>query len=293
MLDAEHSPGALSLRNWQREMQDCIIVPQRDRTTLRAWLDSGSFDVDTQLGIYGNAYFLRLTEALRSNHPMLHQVLGDEDFDTMAQAYIDRHPSAHASIRWFGAKLASFLRDTQPWSSVPVLSELAAFEWAIRHTVDAADDVRWTVEDLLTVPAENWGKLCFALHPSVSRLSLQWNAPQLIRALTDVTESGNAPPLVPAVHPGHWLIYRKPDLTSGWHSVPDMEHAALEHLQQGATFGDICVYIAGFLNGEPALHAAGMLRCWVELGLLVIRESSVRAVGGRSEGRAMRTVGIA
>ena len=272
MPAAEHSTGSMPLQDWQREMQDCIIVPQTDRTALRAWLHSGSVDVDTQLDIYANAYVLRLSEALRCNYPVLHQALGDEDFDTMAQAYIDRHPSGHTSIRWFGATLASLLRDTQPWRAVPVLSELAVFEWAIRHTVDAADAVRWTVEALLTVPAEKWGKLRFALHPSLSRLSLQWNVPQLMRALTDATESELAPSLVPTVQPGHWLVYRKPDLTSGWHSVSEMEHVALDRLQQGASFGDICVYIAGFTDDEPALKAAGMLRCWVELGLLAIRQ---------------------
>ena len=271
MPAAEHSSGALPLQDWQREMQDGILFPQRDRATLRAWLHAGSVDIDTQLDIYANAYVLRLTEALRSNHPALHHALGDEDFETMAQAYIDRHPSTHASIRWFGSTLAGFLRDTQPWSAVPVLSELAAFEWAIRHTIDAADAVRWTVEDLLTVPAEDWSELRFALHSSVSLLSLQWNAPQLMRTLTDETEAGHAPSLVHNMQPGHWLVYRKLDLTSGWHSVSDMEHAAFERLQQGASFGDICVCIAESTDDKPALHAAGMLRGWLELGLLVIR----------------------
>ena len=145
MPAAERTPGALLLQDWQREMQACIVVPQRDRSTLRAWLHAGSVDIDSQINVYADAYVLRLSEALRCNYPALHQALGDADFETMAQAYIDRHPSAHASIRWYGAALASFLREAQPWCAVPVLSELAEFEWAIRHTIDAADAKRWTV----------------------------------------------------------------------------------------------------------------------------------------------------
>jgi hypothetical protein len=270
MPAAERTPSALLLQDWQREMQACIVVPQRDRSTLRAWLHAGSVDIDTQINVYADAYVLRLSEALRCNYPALHQALGDADFETMAQAYIDRHPSAHASIRWYGAALASFLREAQPWCAVPVLSELAEFEWAIRHTIDAADAKRWTVEDMLSVPAEDWSELRFALHPSVSRLSLQWNAPQLMRALTDETELASVTSLIPAVQPGHWLVYRKPDLSSGWHSLSDREYAAIEHLQQGASFGNICAYIAGFADDDAALQAAGMLRHWLEPGLLVV-----------------------
>ena len=128
----------------------------------------------------------------------------------------------------------------------------------------------FTRQDLLSVPAEDWSKLRFALHPSVSRLSLQWNAPQLMRALTDETESASVSSLIPAVQPGHWLVYRKPDRSSGWHSLSDREYAAVEQLQQGASFGNICAYIAGFADDDAALQAAGMLRHWVELGLLVV-----------------------
>jgi len=75
----------------------------------------------------------------------------------------------------------------------------------------------------------------------------------------------------PVRQPAHWLVYRKPDLVSGWHSLTAMETAALDRLQQGATFGDICECIA--MHGDPdaAMQAAGLLRLWVEQGILVRR----------------------
>jgi len=269
MQAAEHSE--VRLQDWQTALQACIVDPQQDRDQVRAWLQAGPVGGDIQLDIYANAYALRLIEALRCNYPAVCRALGDDDFAVMAKCYLDQHPSVNASIRWFGDALSVFLQDRQPYSRVPVLSELASFEWAIRHTIDAADADRLTVETLLSVPAEAWGDLQFDLHPSVTLLSLQWNAPQLWRALTDDAESPSGEPDAPVRQPMHWLIYRKPDLVSGWHSLSETDREALERLQQGASFGDICECIALHDDRDAAMQAAGLLRLWVEQGVLIHR----------------------
>ncbi len=257
------------LHEWQSALQASIVDPQQDREQIHTWLQAGSVDVDIQLEIYANAYVMRLIEALRCNYPAMHQALGDTDFELMARGYLDRYPSVHASIRWFGGSLTEFLRDRQPYCQVPVLSEVASFEWAIRHTIDAADADCLTVETLLSAPVQSWSDLRFDLHPSVTILSLQWNVPQLWRVLTD---EGNPLPgevIAPVRQPMHWMTYRKPDLVSGWRSVSVTEKAALDRLQQGATFADICECIAVREDSAAAMHAAGLLRSWVDQGILV------------------------
>ena len=138
----EYSRREWRLHEWQSALQACIVEPQRDRERIRPHLQAGSVDVDSQLEIYANAYVMRLVEALRSNYPALHHALGDKGFEVMARCYLERYPSTHASIRWFGDSMARFLQDRDPYRQVPVLSELAAFEWAVRHTIDAADTER-------------------------------------------------------------------------------------------------------------------------------------------------------
>jgi Putative DNA-binding domain len=271
MQAVEPGSAGYRLQDWQSTLQDCVVDPQLDRARLRAWLCAGPAGTDVQLDIYSNAYVMRLVEALRCNYPALVHALGDEDFAVMAGPYLEQHPSVHASIRWFGAALAGFLQEREPYCQVPVLSELAAFEWAIRHTIDAADAERLTVDTLLSVPADGWSDLRFDLHPSVTLLFLQWNVPQLWHTLSD---EGNAPPAEPAAparQPAHWLVYRKPDLASGWRSLSAMERAALERVQQGADFGEICECVALQDNCDSALQAAGFLRTWVEQGILVLR----------------------
>jgi hypothetical protein len=275
MHTPEYGGRKWRLHEWQSALQACILDPQRDVEPIRLRLRAGAVAVDSQLGIYANAYVMRLIEALRSNYPALHHALGDEDFDGMARRYLESHPSTHASIRWFGGALARFLRDRDPYRRVPALSELAAFEWAVRHTIDAADAERQTTESLLSVRLESWGELRFDLHPSVIILTLQWNAPQLWRELIEAATGPFGTVIEPARQPMHWLVYRKPDLSSGWRSLTEMEKTALEHLQQGAAFADICARIALHDADNAALQAAVLLRSWIEQGILVSREPPV------------------
>jgi hypothetical protein len=272
MHAAEQDSRELRLREWQSVLQGCIVEPRRDRAPLFTWLRCGAVDADIRLDVYANAYVLRLIEALRSNYPALHQVLGDDDFALMARRYLEHYPSVHPSIRWFGDSMQTFLQQHDPYCRLPVLAELATFEWAIRHTIDAADAERLSVEGLLSVPVDAWSELRFDLHPSVTLLALEWNAPQLWKSLADDADPACRDAIAPLQQTLHWLVWRKPDQVSGWRSLPDVEQLALRRLQQGATFADICECIALQDDCDVAMQAAGLLRAWVEQGILVYRK---------------------
>ena len=102
----------------------------------------------TRLGIYRGAYRSRLAEALRANYPMLHLVLGDEDFARLAGEFIASCPSRRPSIRWFGERLEGFLTERQDLLPHPALLDLVRLEWALCLAFDAADLQILTPEDL-------------------------------------------------------------------------------------------------------------------------------------------------
>ncbi len=258
----------MQLREWQDRFQQRIFQPQLQDEALFANLLPGSTSWQAQLEIYSNAYVIRLVEALRSNYPALHELLGDRDFDLMGSVYLRQHPPTHSSIRWFGHVLTSFLQSEQPYAGLPIMSELASFEWALRHTVDAADSERLTVESLQAIVPECWGELRFVLHPSASVLVLQWNTPPLWRALSAEQE-----PPEPAKQTLNWIVYRQPDLVAAWRSVSELEKVALDCLSRGENFSNICEAVARSVPdaGESALRSAELLRSWVEQGLISIR----------------------
>lgn len=253
----------MQLHEWQQQFQ-CVALGSTPVGTLPLY--EKGLPHELSMGIYANAYRERLHEALRSNYPALHRLLGDDDFAAMAYAFTAYYPPQHASIRWFGAELSHYLNATAPYLSCPAIAELAQFEWALRHTVDAADAEHIDAEYLQSLSAEQWSALRCDVHPSLSILNFNWNAPQVWRAL-DADEEPPAPTPIAS----YWFVYRGSDLMSEWRSADAYEAEAIQRWSQGESFAAICELLAEKIgNAEAAIAtAASFMRTWIEQGLLV------------------------
>ena len=221
----------MRLREWQLALQDAALG-KSDR--VRRALKQNSAANYPRLGIYTNAYSSRLRDALRSNFPVLRQLLDDDDFNTLATRYLTDHPSSNSSIRWFGEHLPRSLDVTEPYCSTPVMHELPKFEWALRHTVDAADAERVEFSEMAALAPDKWGALQFTLHPSLTILDLQWNVLPVWHALTNLT----IPPH-PCLESQFCLVWRQRDFISAWRSCECFEATALRTLRTGATLAEL------------------------------------------------------
>ncbi|WP_397568812.1 putative DNA-binding domain-containing protein [Schlesneria sp. T3-172] len=67
-----------------------------------------------RLRIYGNAYFGRLLDCLRSQFPAVRQAAGDDAFDGLAFGYLVSHPSKSYTLAELGTSFESYLRSTRP-----------------------------------------------------------------------------------------------------------------------------------------------------------------------------------
>jgi hypothetical protein len=222
--------------------------------------------VATRLAIYGDAYHSRLAEAIESNFPALARLLGETDFQRLAGEYVRTHESPFFSIRYYGDALTRFLATHEEYVAAPVLAELAQWEWAMTTTFDAPDAVPLSHQTLARVPPQQWARLRFEWHPSVQRLTLAWNVPQLWQALTDEAER---PPAELAAAPVHWLLWRR-DLTTCFRSLPQTEAAVLDAARSGWPFAELCELLCDEVGEDEApAAAASVLRGWVEAGLIV------------------------
>ncbi len=222
-------------------------------------------DVATRLAIYADAYRLRLIEALDTDYPGLHAMVGDEEFDRLTRAYIDAQPSTFRSLRWFGHRLSDFLRTTKPYSDYPVFAEMAAFEWAKSDAFDAADTTLCDVANMAAIPPEAWPELTFVAQPSVIRLDLRWNVPMVWKAI----DAGEEPPaLLENDIPIAWLVWRQ-DLLTYFRSLNVDEAWALDAVQRGENFAAICEGLCEWVAAQHvAPHAAGLLKQWLTDGLI-------------------------
>ena len=228
-------------------------------------VDTKRVPAATRLGIYSNAYRLRLIEALQANYPALATLLGDAEFGTLGTAYIKANPSHFFSIRYYGHRLADFLAQHASYASAPVLADLARWEWAMTEAFDAADAAPIAADALAGVPPEEWAVLQFDWHPSVRRLDLAWNAPQIWKALTSGSER---PQAAVQPEPVPWLLWRR-DLQIFFRSLEPVEAAALDAVRGGRTFGELCESLCAHVGEEAApAQAARFLREWIESGLI-------------------------
>ena len=224
--------------------------------------DSAQFR-DTRLGIYRNAYRLRLIEVLGTDYEVLHAYLGDALFDTLAGDYIAAHPSTFRNVRWFGGKLAEFLRSTPRYAEHPELAELAQFEWSLGQAFDSPDADAVRFEQVAAVAPEVWAELRFKPHPALRLLELRTNAVAIWKAI-DNDDSSCAPETF--AEPVTWAVWRKQH-SPFFRSLEADEAWALKAMISQATFGDICAGLCEWVaEAQAAARAAGLLRGWVEAG---------------------------
>ena len=227
---------------------------------------SARVPIGTRLGIYAGAYGSRLIDALGSSYPALAALLGEEDFQALGAKYVRTHDSPYFSIRNYGDALEAFLGAHADYAEVPVLAELARFEWMLCAVFDAADAEPLGGAALAARPPADWPELRFTFHPSVHRVALRWNAPQLWKALT---EGGERPELHVAADPVEWLAWRQ-DLSTYFRSLEATEAAVLDAAREGQSFGGLCEHLAASHGAERApAQAATLLTAWLASGLIV------------------------
>ena len=251
------------LAELQRSFRDYLVLGKAD--VIQPLIDN-RVNRNQRLGIYANAYKLRLKEALATDYTLLAAWLGEERFDAMAEHYIHAYPSRHYNIRRYGHLMADFLASTGPWCGQPLLTELAAFEWLQGLSFDARDIAPIGIDTLAALPAEYWGGLRFRFHPSLNLRDFHWNANQLWAAL----KQGKAFP-EPRYHSlaTTWLFWRKG--RSNVFTSLDVEQAKLIDLaRSGADFATLCEVLGTWYdNDEAPARAAAILKGWVEEQLVI------------------------
>jgi len=248
----------------QAAFQDLLLG--RDEGFRAAVQDTRKAGRDVLLGVYREAYALRLIEVLVEDFPGLIGLMGAERFDALARDYVAAHPSRHPSIRWFGRGLADFIAARPMSAARAALVDMARFEWALGEAFDAADAEPVALDAMLSLPGEAWGSLKFSLLPSVRRLDLGWAAPQAWQQ-REAVEAGSLA-IESAAVPVAWIIWR-PQLETQFRSMEADEAAAIDAARNGKSFPEICELLAaGGDEEQAALRAAGLLRAWIDQGMI-------------------------
>ena len=256
--------NAGSLADLQRAFQDYLLASSDSFAA--AVRDTKKADRATLLDVYRDGYALRLIEVLTNDYPGLMAMAGPADFDLLARAYIVAHPSRTASVRWFGRHLADFMARTAPYSNSPAAIEMARFEWLLGEAFDAPDHEPVTASALMALPPDAWETLQFTALPSLRRSTFAFDVPQAWQRRDEV-EDGNLN-VERAAAPVPWMIWR-PEHVSQFRSLEIDEAAILDALVDGRPFPELCDALVTHVGeDQAAARAAGLLRAWVEEGMI-------------------------
>ena len=236
-------------------------------------------DRPTMMGVYVNAYRLRLAEFLDEDFPALRVLLGDDDFEALVEAYIDENPSRLRNARWYATRLPEFMRESENWSANALAIGLALFERALTDAYDAADAPAQSIETLAEFSPQDWPRLGFTFHPSLRLIEVAAGVLDAYAAATadeqdeeradEEDEGALEDPPSDASERETIAIWRA-DLDPAYRQLDPDEYLALFEAMGGQSFGDICQLVAFQNEGQSATERlARFLVTWFSEGLVI------------------------
>ena len=251
------------LAQLQADFQAYLLSDAQDGHFIKAVVNDQKVGASKRLSIYHDAYRLRIIEALATAYPQLKALLGDVLFDKVARQYIAAHPSTYRNLRWYGSEMCEHLQATL--SQHPIAAEMANFEWKLSLAFDAEDVPELSLQDLVTIPPENWAELSFEFQPAINIVQTSWNTIPVWQAL----EAEETPPKPAKENQAlTWLIWRK-DFNSQFRLMTETEMTVLKKMLKGATFGDICANLEAEMDADEAMTtAAQYLASWLQEGMI-------------------------
>jgi len=253
------------LQSLQRRFQDYLRGTSGDIE--KDIVSSSEALAEHRLGVYFNAYRIRLIDCLAIEYSGLQKHLGQQNFENLALDYLKAHPSSHSSVRWFGTDLAEYLRTTSGHEEREFLSELASFEWTKGLVFDDRDAASlYSIEEMAHVPQQAWPDIQVKFISAMRWLDFHWNVCPYWATLD---QSEDLPEIHRDDYPLRWLIWRK-DRDPYWRSLEVHEAWALEAAQNGASFAEICEGLCEWISeNQVAVTAAGFLKQWISDDLVV------------------------
>jgi hypothetical protein len=254
-----------ALRDLQRLFWSALVRPHAvverdgfDPALVRRVVGHAALDASGRIDVYARMYCARLIDALGEDYPRVRAVVGAEHFDALTHAYLEARPSRHPSIRFVGENLGAFLAarggtgQEPPW-----LADLARLEWARLDVFDEADVRPLARGDVAALPPDAWASLPLRLVPAVRLLDVRWPVHEIWAATDPAAVTPAEVPLRLRVWRQGWTVYQTP--------LDVLEHAALERVRDGCTFGALCEDVAPDRPPEEAASLAGaLLLRWLE-----------------------------
>jgi hypothetical protein len=249
-LDAERSTVAPELAALQRWFLDVVTDERELDTALRSARRRHGFgreQVEGWLGVYHDAYRLRLVECLADDFPGVAHAMGHDGFERLALRAIAWRPSTGPNLNAYGNLIPALLAEPIRVRDRAFLRELAELEWAIVEAVHAAPPETVDGEALRAIPPERWGDLRFTPNPALRILRHRYPANAWYQAFRE----DRAGP-IPRPRTSRVAVYRVG--ASIWRmELTEMTAGLLDRLCAGQPLGDALAPLEGVAGSEQVM----------------------------------------
>lgn len=136
-----------------------------------------------QVNIYRQQFWLRHTNILIDDFPGLSRLLGQKEWERVAESYLTEVGYGYFALRDLGRGLAAHLSTMSDLKQPELLIDMARLEWAYEDAFDAPDDPSLSGEKLAQMPPEAWQQARIQLSHSIHLLELRYPVARLRRDL--------------------------------------------------------------------------------------------------------------
>ena len=248
----------MNLQDLQTDFQRKVL--DADCTSAK-WIKDSSSGLSSKdrLGIYHNAYRVRLIDVLLDTFEHTAVYLGDDWFRQLAAAYVQSHHSTNSNIGWYGRASPKYVAERL--ADDLEVAELANMDWRLRRAFDGADNAVMTMMDMQKL-ASGEGE-ADKLQP-VATLSVStqhFNTLDIWQAINQDSQ----PPVVECLpQPVDVLIWRK-EQSPHFRSLSPIEATAIRCMCSGQTLEAIGEKLLQDFPGIDAVTECGqMLVRWIE-----------------------------
>jgi hypothetical protein len=228
---------------------------------------SRSLSSSDRLRIYGNAYFARLIECLRTEFPAVLYVLHEETFNSFSLEYLRRQPSRSYTLSALAAGFSQHLADTRPAREDPLhpdyadfLIDLARLERADVEVFDlpGPEDAEFlSADNLQSIPEVAWPNVRLIPYPCVRLMSFAFPVHEFASAVRRKTAGVSVPKAAET-----YLALTRRDYVVRHLSVSAVEYSLLERLLAGESLGQAIAQIFGDHSDDLAIDLFATFRNW-------------------------------
>jgi len=219
-----------------------------------------------QLEIYREQFWLRHTSSLVEDFPGLGGILGQADWEKLAEQYLRELPPTSYTLRDLGSRLPELIERASWLPHQALCLDMARLELAYIEVFDARDTPPLAPERLAAIPEQSLGAARLVIAPPVRLLQLRYPVADLRRQLR--ADSDAAPP-IPDESPLELVVYRR-ELGLWDMPVSLVAFAFLSGLAAGKPLGAAAEMAATTPEAESELaqHIGAWLAEWTTKGLI-------------------------